>query len=325
MFGRRKENILVIKTDSLTGFVAAEPVFGVIREKHKNAQISLLTIPSLQRIARAAPYFDQVAATPDMRDADARKAFLKQLKSANFSAVYDLSADAKAKKIQGAFGPFGPKWFAAAPVARKTKNPTLEEMLPNAEKLYEAAGVEAPVRTPDFSWALASRKDAANMQPAWFGITGSFGLLAPGMEDTRRWPAKCYGDFARMCAKAGVMPVLVGGKELHEFGDAVSEVAPELVDLTGKTDHLQLAALAREADFFVSDCAEEVHLAVSVGCSGVLIRKAGEERATPDPRHVITLTVQSRFEEATPDFVWQSLSNMGLVPAPKKRKRRKSR
>lgn len=322
MFGRRKDNILVIKTDTLTGFVAAEPVFSVIRDKHKNAKISLLTTNALQRIARAAPYFDQVAAAPDMRHVEERKAFIKQLKSADFAAVYDLSADQNARKIQSAFGPFGPKWFAAAPVARKVKNPTLAEMLPNTDKLLSSAGVEAPSRKPDFTWALTARKDAANMQPSWFGITGSFCILAPGLDQERRWPAKCYGEFARLSASAGVTPVLVGSNELHVFGDEVCQFAPEIVDLTGKTDHLQLAALAREADFFVSDCAEEVHLAVSVGCSGVLIRRAGDENATPDPRHVVTLTVKSQFKEATPDFVWQSLSNMGLVST-KTSKRRK--
>jgi ADP-heptose:LPS heptosyltransferase len=110
------------------------------------------------------------------------------------------------------------------------------------------------------------------------------------------------------------MPVLIGAKELHAFADEVAHAAPEIVDLTGKTDHLQLVALAQGAAFFVSDASEEVHLAVSVGCAGVMIRKLGEEHLTPKGRNVITLTTRSTMAEAGADFVWRALDNMGLIP-----------
>ena len=152
------------------------------------------------------------------------------------------------------------------------------------------------------------------MQPSWFGISGVYGLLMPGVDATRRWPAQQYADLSRLMAKKGVMPVMVGPKELHGFADEVAHAAPELVDLTGKADHLQLVSLAQTAAFFVSDAAEEVHLAVSVGCAGVLIRKAGEEHLTPKGRNVITLTTRERMDEAKPEFVWRALENMGLIP-----------
>ena len=114
-------------------------------------------------------------------------------------------------------------------------------------------------------------------------------------------------------ARASIMPVLAGGKQLQAFGEEVAHIAPELVDLCGKSDHLQLAALAQEANFFVSDCAEEVHLAVSTGCAGVLIRKADKKGHTPSGRHVMTLTADRNLGEVAPDFVWQCLDNMGLL------------
>ncbi len=83
---------------------------------------------------------------------------------------------------------------------------------------------------------------------------------------------------------------------------------------TGKTDHLQLSALAQEAKFFVSDNSEEMHLALSVGCAGVVLRKAAEQGASPAGRHVVTLTAKEQLGEASADFVWRTLLNMGLVP-----------
>lgn len=312
---RRPDNILIIKTDGLAAFVAAEPLFESIRAAHPGARISLLTQQHLQRVARASPYFDQVAAMPDFRDPDARKAFVKQIQGSNFAFIYDLAANEEAKRLYAALGPFRPKWRSVAPASRSARmRGAPEEALPNTSKFSASVGLEAPTRLPDFTWALATRKDSANMQPSWFGISGVYGLLMPGIDETRRWPAERYAELARLMAKKGVMPVMVGPKDLHAFADEVANAAPELVDITGKTDHLQLVALAQTAAFFVSDAAEEVHLAVSVGCAGVLIRKAGEEHLSPKGRNVITVTTRDAMGEATCDFVWRALNNMGLIP-----------
>lgn len=311
----RGQNILVIKTDGLAAFVAAEPLYEAIRATHPGARISLLTQNHLQRVARASPYFDQVAAMPDFRDPEARKAFVRQVKSSHFSYIYDLAANEDAKRLFSALGFFRPKWRSVAPASRYArKRGAPEEGFPDTSRFSAAIGLDAPRRLPDFGWALASRKDSANMQPSWFGISGVFGLLMPGIDETRRWPAARYAELARMMARKGVMPVMVGPKDLHVFADEAANAAPELVDITGKADHLQLVALAQAAAFFVSDAAEEVHLAASVGCCGVLIRKAGEEHLSPKGRNVITLTTRQDMDEAKPEHVWKALENMGLIP-----------
>ncbi|HXI86702.1 MAG TPA: glycosyltransferase family 9 protein [Parvularculaceae bacterium] len=314
MFGRRSENILIIKTDGLAAFVAAEPVFDEIRRANPDAKISLLTQAGLQRVARAAPYFDQVAAMPDFQEPESRKAFVRQLKSAKFAHVYDLSADEAAKRLYASMGLFRPKWHAAAPAPKKKrKGPPAPEM-PELGPALADAGLSAPSRLPDFAWATTARKDSANMQPSWFGISGPFGLLLPGADAERRWPARNYAELVRLMAREHVMPVMAGAKELHAFGDEISHIAPEVVDLCGKTDHLQLAALAQEAAFFVSDAAEEMYLAVSVGCAGVIIRKTSDAAGAPTGRHVVTLTANVDLGDAKAEYVWKTLSSMGLIP-----------
>ncbi|MEM6537897.1 MAG: glycosyltransferase family 9 protein [Pseudomonadota bacterium] len=314
MFGARKTRLLIIKADSLAGFVAAEPVFQQIRHSFQDAEISLLTTPDLLRLAKAAPYFDQVAALPDFGNPEERKSFTTQLKAAKFTRVLDLSGPETSRKVASAFGPLGPKWFSVSQPSARSRKRTIDDLYPDTEKLCAANGVALPERLPDLSWALGARKDSANMQPSWFGISGPFGILAPGLDEKKRWPGEAYGQFARISSEAGVMPVLIGPRELHVFGDIVSEVAPTIVDLTGKTDHLQLVALAKEASFFVSDCADEVNLAVSVGAAGVLIKKQGEEALAPSGRNVMAVTVKRSLSEAAAPYVWQCLNNMGVVP-----------
>ena len=315
MLGLRQANILVIKTDGLAAFVAAEPAFEVIRQSHPKARISLLTAPDLQRVARTSPYFDQVAAMPDLRDAESRKAFVKQLKSSKFERIYDLAADDAGRKLYAAMGMFRPKWFSANAAPRKNSKAKFTTHLPDLNQMLAGAGLEAPDRLPDFRWAMATRKDSANMQPSWYGISGQFGLLLPGDNPDHRWPASSYAEFANMMAQAGFMPVLAGPKDLHHFGDEIAHDAPQLVDLTGKTDHLQLAALAQEAAFFVSDDAAEMHLAVSVGCQGVLTANAKAPPAAPVGRHVVRLTATDDLCAIEPEFIWRTLSNMGLIVA----------
>lgn len=320
MFGRKAENILIVKTDGLASFVAAEPVFAAIRRTFANARISLITRQSLQRIARAAPYFDQVAALPDLSDAEARAAFVKQIKSQKFAQIFDLSADDDARRLQSALGPFGPKWKAAGPAPKLRKGETsARHLAPDYGRFLAVAGLDADSRLPDFSWALAARKDSANMQPSWFGVSGAFGLLLPGPDAAVRWPSGAYARLAQLMARAHVMPVLAGGKELHTFGDEIAHDAPEIVDLSGKTDHLQLVALAQEASFFVADHAEEAFLALSVGLRGVMIRKAGDA-APPEGRDVVIITARE-LSEAQPDLVWRTLNSMGLVPDAKTMRR----
>ncbi|MBY0421426.1 MAG: hypothetical protein K2Q06_03920 [Parvularculaceae bacterium] len=316
MFGRKTGNILIIKTDSLASFVATEPLFQAIRDAYPKARISLITQASLQRIARAAPYFDQVAAVPNLAEPETRKAFVKQLQAQKFSQVFDLSADEDAKKLQSAMGPFGPKWQSAAPPRRRRG----EAEFAGYQKLMTSAGLSVEPRLPDLSWALAARKDSANMQPSWFGISGAFGLLMPSADPALRWPPVNYARLAQLMARENIMPVLAGGKEVHSFGDEIAHSAPEIVDLTGKTDHLQLVALAQDASFFVTDSAEEVHLALSVGLRGVMIKKSASA-APPEGRNVVLVTAQGDLGDAKAELVWKTLQNMGLTPNDKPQKR----
>jgi len=313
MFGRKRANILVIKTDRLAAYVAAEPAFAAIRQAHPKAKISLLTCQKLQRLSRASPCFDQVAAMPNMRDPEARKAFIKEIRAAKFQCVYDLAGDEHARRLYNALGAFRPKWRAATPAAKSKKRDAAPAGLPDIEAALTCANIEAPDRLPDFRWALEARKDSANMKPSWYGISVPFGLLLPGADPDKRWTAAGYAGLAKIMSQMGYMPVLAGPKALHAFGEETAQDAPQIVDLTGKTDLLQFAALAHEAAFFVSDDAEEMHLAVSVGAEGVVIANPNAPAHIPEGRHVVSLTSEAGCGAVDPAFAWRTLSNMGLI------------
>lgn len=315
MLGRRQANILIVKTGALASYVASEPAFAAIRSTYSDARISLLTTPELQRISRASPYFDQVAAMPNLRDPEARKEFVRQIKAAHFERIFDLSGNDQARKLKGALGMFGPKWTTVNAQSGHAFWNHTGGAPDDLVAALSAVGVETPGRRPDLSWAIEARKDSANMQPSWYGISGRFGLLLPNPVENARWSADGYAELAQLMAADNVMPVLAGPRDLHNFADDIAHQAPQLVDLAGKTDHLQLLALATEADFFVTDEAEAALLAMGVGCHGVVISNAKIDHDRHDCSHFVQLRSPGGLSDVSASFVWRTLGNMGLLEA----------
>jgi len=315
MFNGRAEKILVIKTDTLAGFVLAEPVFEQIRRSHPEATISLLTTKSLERLARAAPFFDQIAALPDIADRAQRQALVTQVRRSKFSRVYDLcNSDASRKLYKGLFGFSRPKWHSVQSSRGTSFGRRDDVVVPDMDRFFSSVGFEEPERRPNFSWALEGRKDSANMRPSWYGLTGAYGLFLPNKDERRRMSAEQYAKLANQMVENHITPVLIGDHSLHDFGDDISMLAPELVDLSGKSDHLQLAALARHANFFISDHADELYLALSMGCDGVLISPDPEIlAASQSSSHIVHIRAHGSSSQLSHEQIWQTVRNMGVL------------
>ena len=312
--GQKQQRILVIMTDTLAGFVAAEPVFDSIRQAHPEATISLLTTKALERLARSAPYFDQVAASPPMNEKPARQNLIAQVRRTRFARVYDLSSGDVSRKLQSGLGLLmKPKWIGMSGIRSANTLRSGVARLGDVERFCSAGNLASPSRYPQMTWSLDSRKDSANMQPSWYGLNGPYGLLLINRDESQRMSAGQFAALANMMSAAGITPVIIGDQELNGFGDDIAADAPELVDLTGKSDHLQLASLAKNASFFVSDHADEMFLALSVGCDGVLVSPFEDEDLSISGRHVVRIApAPGRANEVDPAQIWQTVRNMGL-------------
>lgn len=309
MFGRKRESILAIKVSGLLGFVNAEPALAALREARPKARITLLTSPEIARLAKEAPHFDRVVALPEFRNRPARRAFYKQLRTGKFRRVFDFDNTPDSRRFIGSYKPFKPKCMRPDPD------------LP-LEQAYEAmVQGEPPLRAPNLRWAFDSRKDAANMLPSWYGLSGPFALLTPAADGAPRWPSERYAELAAECARRGVTPVLIGLGERRIVGQAVARAAPALLNLAGKADLLQIAALAREAAFFIGDDADCAHYLASLGCAGVFLASTqpGEggapatEPLAPRGRAVVAVTAPALSDVGIETAV-RTLGNMGLAP-----------
>lgn len=316
--------ILVIKQECLREFVEAEPAFAAIRNSNPGVPVDLLTTPSFGRLAKGSPYFDRVLAAGSFAEKHQLKELVSQLKRIGYEQVYDLDGTRATMDLKGAMTGFrGPRWVGPKRVLSKGGRVTPAFPAASMRKMMSDAKVPTEQRLPDLRWALNGRKDAANMQPSWFGISGPFALFLPADDPMNRWPVECYAAIAQTLAAQGMLSVILGGEHLSEFAQAIVNASSphgrnaarnSVIDLTAKTDLAQLAMLAKESQFFVAGSSDTLHLCLALGCPGVVLLHTSEtaESDALFGRDVIKLKAPD-IGSLAPDMVMSMLANMRLV------------
>lgn len=99
-----------------------------------------------------------------------------------------------------------------------------------------------------------------------------FVLIAPGtVWDTKQWTAAGFAAVARHLSECGMAVVLAGAKRDLNACRAVAELAPEAVNLCGRTSQGELAAIIRLAAAVLANDSGSMHLAVALGRPTVAI------------------------------------------------------
>lgn len=316
--------ILVIKQECLREFVDAEPAFAAIRKANPGVPVDLLTTQAFGRLAKGSPYFDRVLAAGGFHDKAALKEMVKQLKRIGYEQVYDLDGTRATQDLKSAMSGFrGPRWVGPRKVLSRNVETGPALSAPALQRMMADAKVPMENRLPDLGWALDGRKDAANMQPSWFGISGAFALFLPSDDPQNRWSVESYATVAMELAEANILSVILGGEHLADFAHAVLHAASpdgrnaarnSVIDLTGKTDFAQMAMLARESQFFIGGASDTLHLCLSIGAPGVVVLHS-DDRAESESlfgRNVIKLTSRN-INSVEPDMVLSMLNNMSLI------------
>lgn len=266
------EKILVIRLGALGDLVLCMGAFAAIRAKHPKAEIALLTMPGFAPFARQMPWFDRVIVDPRPKITQIPKwfALVREARAFAPTRVYDLQGKPRQAILFYALGgPFrGPEWSGAAPGC---SHPRLWP--PRAGMHYTdflAAQLEkADVKmkdAPDLSWLDGPMLAAA--------LPARFALFIPGCAPGRlykRWPPLHYAMLARRLAEKGVACLAVGTKADRESIDAICKLAPEVMDLSGRTSLGQLAALARRAEIVIGNDTGPTHLAAACGARTIAL------------------------------------------------------
>lgn len=268
-------SILVIRLGALGDFVQSFGPFAAIRAHHPAARITLLTTPPFAPLARRSPWFDEVWEDGRPR-LSGLPALARRLRAARFDRVYDLQTSSRSSRYRWLVG--RAEWSGiAAGASHPHANPGRDRMhtVERQREQLEMAGLTR-FPPPALDWLDA---DLAGL-----GLPPRFALLVPGASPKRpgkRWPAE---HFRALAAGFDLPVVILGGGAEAELAATIARGLPGALDLAGRTDFAQIAALARRAVFAVGNDTGPTHLIAAAGCPTLALFGAESDPALCAPR-----------------------------------------
>jgi ADP-heptose:LPS heptosyltransferase len=291
---QKTERILVIRHGALGDMVHCFQAFHEIRQAHPNAKIALLVKQNFADFARAMPWFDQIIIDPypAIWRLDQWLVLLKRIYSFKPTRVYELHGKLRQDILFYLLGgPLGPKWSGSAPFAH------FQRLWPPAPGMsfigflaaqLRKAGV--PAQGPaDLSWFDAPVDE--------FNLPARYAVLIPGAApggDIKRWPAAHYAELAQKLQERGITSVVVGTKQDADVIGVLKAKAPQIIDLSGKTNLLQLAGLFRRSVLVVGNDTGPMHMASALGARVLALLSAHTDPvwSTPPGPHMVWIKRQ---------------------------------
>ena len=263
--------ILVVKLGALGDFVQAMGPFAAIRKHHGDAKITLLTTKAYAPLAKASPYFDEVwiDTRPKAWQLGKWLDLRARLRGGQFDRVYDLqTSDRSSFYFKLMRSGNRPEWSGIAKgCSHPHANPRRDFMHTIARQAEQLAmaGIKETL-FPDLSWVRADI--------TCFNLPDKFALLVPGgapHRPNKRWPAAAYGALANRLIETGVAPVLLGTGAEAAVLNKVMEICPKAINLIDQTAFLDIAALAKKAQFAVGNDTGPMHMISLSGCPSVAL------------------------------------------------------
>ncbi len=260
--------VLVIKLGALGDFVQAFGPFAAIREHHRQNQLVLLTTEPFISIAEASGYFDMIlgGGRPDWRQFREHRALRDWLRTLAPSRVYDLQTSARSSRYLKLFQSPRPEWSGIAPgCSHAHTNPARNFMhtIDRQSEQLAVAGV-TPKPKPNLNWL-----DAEIVR---FNLPERYVLLAAGgaaHRPEKRWPG--FAALAISLVDCGILPVLLGTVSERDVTFSIREACPQALDLSGETNLLEIAGLARRASGAIGNDTGPMHLIAATGCPSLVL------------------------------------------------------
>ena len=271
------KRVLVIRLGALGDIVLSFPAFAAIRAAHPQARITLLTTAPFAGWLSKAPWFNHILI-------DDRPAFWNlrgiqglRIKLAPFEMVYDLQTSSRSSWYLSLAN--RPIWSGIARgCAYRHTNPQ-RDVLHTRERIADQlkiAGISG-LPVPDLGWL---RKDVPD-----YDLPKHFAALVPGAAPHRpakRWPA---ANFADLATRLKLPAVILGSKAEQPLAAHIRQDAAHAIDLTGRTDLAQLAAILSHAALAIGSDTGPMHLATALGVPSIVLFGADSDPALTAPRY----------------------------------------
>lgn len=314
---RTPRAILLYRSGRLGDFITAVPAMAAVRRQFPHARLILMTTDSTSAVMRAAtrgyadaerlpwvdfvhPHLvDAVAQLPMERRSEALRAARAWLRRERPDLAFLLAYSgeswaSKAKKLvflrmaglRGGIygwrlGPGRREWRRGGPAAGHQVQAALDGIGEYGTAPASAARVEFPLTIAPQAGAWA---EALWQARAWAGRPVV--AVSPGASFSHKaWPLERYVEVCRQLASGRNFGFVVLGSSADQgLGEALTAALGDpCLNLAGRTDLAQLAALLRRCRLLLGNDGGAMHLAAAVGCACVTIMSGIEPAGIWEP------------------------------------------
>lgn len=321
------KQVFILLTGDTKHFVQSLAAAQQIRKTFKRANITVLTTLENEHLAAACPQFNTIMTDGEVSGFKPRLELIRTLRQKKFDWVFDLTGSEFTKKLHMGFLPFAPKWSGPAKGCSHYFDLISRQHLHIIDKhaqQLELAGLgpdggypESTAPGPDLSWVFDARPSAPSMTPAFFGLSRPYVLMVPGGKTAKKfWPLEDYKTLAQQLTKQGYMVAVINTTRDPHISQALANVHPKIKDLTGRTDQLQLIALAAQSSFAVGDHSTAMHMVAGSGVPSTVFFHSSQnpDQLAPRGQGVMALHANDLSTLAVED-VLRAMKSM-TAPAP---------
>jgi ADP-heptose:LPS heptosyltransferase len=257
------KNILAVRNDRFGEFLLNIPAFRALKQSFPEARLSLVVSPACAELAGLVPYADDIIRwAQDRHSWREIFAFSRLLKKKKFGLCVIFNPSAEFNLISFLAGiPLRVGYDRKRAFLLNKKTPDLKHLGKKHEVEYnlELAAL-AGAKTDDLSLCLPLKGEDSRQA----GLTVA---LHPWSSDpSKLWPIENFRALASRLAGLGRQVIIVGGKEEAQKSPVYfSGLGSGIVDLSGKTTLVELAALLKKCALLVSADSGPMHLACCVG------------------------------------------------------------
>lgn len=313
------KNILIIKMSALGDVMHALPCAAALRELYPAAKITWIVHPQFGTFVPEYPIVDEVIyfdkkAFSKMSVSKKINEFLRMrslLRSKNFDLVLDLQGLFKSAVIAwmtGCKNCFGYNdmrecsSIISKPIHGENDNGHIVQQYLDVIRYFGGVIDEPIFPMPAL---LEEKEKIVGLLRDNFGEYKQDNVVAivPGAGwVTKEWPINYFIELSKILIEKGKVIVLVGGTAELEKGLAIEKALPrdKVINLVGKTNLKELAALMGCIGLCVGGDTGPVHIAAAMGCKIVALFGASSgHRAGPYGKNV---TIISTTEKCAPCF-----------------------
>ncbi|MGC8791416.1 MAG: lipopolysaccharide heptosyltransferase II [Desulfurella sp.] len=266
------KRFLVIQTAFLGDAILSVPIADSIKNKHKNAEVFVLTIPQNKDVYTLNPNIDKIILYDKHgleNDIFSMIKKIKLLKSIGFDCIVTPHPSARTAIISY-FSRAGCR-IAPSSVSLSflyTNTISVESMPHQIDKnlaLLKLLDFEEKdlIRKINLFFSKDDEKLINGVLEAYsINHTKRIVVINPvSAWPTKRWPKEYYKELAFMLEQSGYLIVLVGTQKDINIGEYIKNNRKNIVNLMGQTTLKELFAVISKANLLISNDSAPVHIA----------------------------------------------------------------